>query len=49
MSYSYPECPTMNISTTRSPASYKILLRLEHYDILDLDLKNMRTTLMDSK
>ena len=26
---SYPKCPIPNISTIRSPASYKILLRLE--------------------
>ena len=29
---SYPECPTLNIGTIRSPALHKILLRLEHDD-----------------
>ena len=31
---SYSECPTPNIGTIRSPASYKILLRLEQRDFM---------------
>ena len=30
----YPECPTPNIGTIRSLASYEILLQLEHCQLL---------------
>ena len=33
MRHSYPECPTPNIDTIRSPALYKILLWLEKPDL----------------
>ena len=33
MRHSYPECPTLNIGTICTPASYKILLRLEQKDV----------------
>ena len=37
----YPECPTPNIGTIRSPASYKILLRLEQlYVFASLPIRN---------
>ena len=38
---SYSECPTPNIGTIRSPALYKMLLRLEHRVKTDLHNKYM--------